>query len=204
MKPERLCCFGGSFDPPHNAHFIIADAIREILALNKILFIPALNPPHKYALGRVTPIEHRLAMLKLCIKGHPHFDISEIEIQRGGVSYTIDTIRQIKQIYGMTRDNLYFLIGSDSLISFKTWKEWQAILDEAQIVVARRPRFEREDVAPDLLEKVIFLDLPRIEISSSEIRRRFYEGRMTDFYIPEAVSRYIAEHGLYQHPGRTQ
>lgn len=194
----KVCLFGGTFDPPHNAHFIIAEAIRESLDLNKIVFVPAYNPPHKFEYKPVTAVEHRLAMLNLCIKDLPQFALSDIEIQRGGVSYTIDTIREVKESQGIASQDLHFLIGSDSLAQFKSWKDWEAILQESRVIVARRPRFEKTDITPDLLEQVHFLNLPRMEISSTDIRDRFYTDRMTRFYVPASVSNYIKQNRLYK------
>ena len=193
----KVCLFGGTFDPPHNAHFIIAEAIRESLDLNKIVFIPAYRPPHKFETKPVTPVKHRIAMLKLCIDDIPQFEYSDIEIQRGGVSYTIDTIREMKKSKNISTKDLHFLIGSDSLAEFKSWKNWEEILEESQVIVARRPRFERTDIDPDLLERVTFLNLPRMEVSSTEIRERFYSDRMTRFYVPAAVSEYIQQNNFY-------
>jgi len=193
-----MCLFGGTFDPPHNAHFIIAEAIRESLALERIIFVPALAPPHKRDQSRVTDIEHRLAMLRLCIADNPAFAISDIEIQRGGISYTIETVREVKASYGLDRNDLHLLIGSDSLADFKTWYRWERILAECRVIVARRPRFEQNSIDTDLLSQVHFLNLPRIEISSTEIRQRYQDGRMTRFYVPAPVDRYIREHGLYE------
>lgn len=192
-----MCLFGGTFDPPHNAHFIIAEAIRENLDLSKIIFIPAFTPPHKHDKFPVSGIEHRLEMLRLCTQDNPAFEISDIEIRRGGISYTIDTVREMKKAYGVETEDLHLLIGSDSLAEFKTWKDWEAILEESRVIVARRPRFERSDFPDDLLKRVHFLNLPRIEISSTEIRGRFSERRMTRFYIPSVVYDYIHEHKLY-------
>lgn len=195
----KLCLFGGTFDPPHNAHFIIAEAIRESLDLSKIVFIPAFQPPHKYDKYPVTPVEHRIAMLKLCIDQLPQFEFSDIELVRGGVSYTVDTILEVKRDKGIGSDDLHILIGSDSLAEFKTWHRWEDILTESRVVVARRPRFEKSDIDKDLLEQVTFLNLPRIEVSSSEIRERFYADQMTRFYVPGAVSEYIRQNKLYGH-----
>jgi nicotinate-nucleotide adenylyltransferase len=194
----KVCLFGGTFDPPHNAHFIIAEAIRESLDLNKIVFVPAFNPPHKFDQKPVTSVEHRVAMLRLCIDDLPQFDLSDVEINRGGVSYTIDTIREVKRNEGIGSEDLHFLIGSDSLAQFKTWKDWEAILSESRVIVARRPRFEKTDIDAELISKVHFLNLPRMEISSTEIRERFYTDRMTRFYVPERVSSYIRQHKLYE------
>ena len=193
----KVCLFGGTFDPPHNAHFIIAEAIRESLDLNKIVFIPAYRPPHKFEIFPVTPVEHRIAMLKLCIDDIPQFEYSDIEIVRGGVSYTIDTIREMKKEKSISTQDLHFLIGSDSLAEFKSWKNWKNILDESQVIVARRPRFEKSDIDPDILKRVTFLNLPRMEISSTEIRDRFNADRMTRFYVPPVVSEYIQTNKLY-------
>jgi len=193
----KVCLFGGTFDPPHNAHFIIAEAIRESLDLNQIVFIPAYKPPHKFKIKPVTPVEHRVAMLKLCIDDIPQFEYSDIEIERGGVSYTIDTIREMKQAKNMLAKDLHFLIGSDSLAAFKSWKDWESILEESQVIVARRPRFEKSDIDSDIIDRVQFLNLPRMEISSTEIRDRFHTDRMTRFYVPTVVSEYIQNNKLY-------
>ncbi|MEA3288333.1 MAG: nicotinate-nucleotide adenylyltransferase [Candidatus Marinimicrobia bacterium] len=193
----KLCLFGGTFDPPHNAHFIIAEAIRESLDLNKIVFIPSYKPPHKFAVLPVTPVEHRIAMLRLCIDDLEQFEFSDIELKRGGVSYTIETILEMKQKHGIKTENLHFLIGSDSLAEFKSWYRWKEILNESQVIVARRPRFEAADIDADLLEQVTFLNLPRMEISSTEIRDRFNSDRMTRFYVPAVVSEYIKKNKLY-------
>ncbi|MCF7824397.1 MAG: nicotinate-nucleotide adenylyltransferase [Candidatus Marinimicrobia bacterium] len=193
----KLCLFGGTFDPPHNAHFIIAEAIRESLDLNKIIFVPANKPPHKFEILPVTPVEHRIAMLKLCIDDIPQFEFSDIELKRGGVSYTIDTILQIKEEKGISSDDLHFLIGSDSLADFKSWYRWEDILNESQVIVARRPRFEKSAIDADLLERVVFLNLPRMEISSTDIRNRFHTNKMTRFYVPDVVSEYIKKHKIY-------
>lgn len=193
----KVCLFGGTFDPPHNAHFIIAEAIRESLDLNQIVFIPAFKPPHKFETKPVTPVEHRVAMLKLCINDIPEFEYSDIEIVRGGVSYTIDTIRETKRSKGIASKDLHFLIGSDSLAEFKSWKAWESILEESQVIVARRPRFEKADIDADIIDRVKFLNLPRMEISSTEIRDRFQADRMTRFYVPAVVSEYIQQNKLY-------
>lgn len=193
----KVCLFGGTFDPPHNAHFIIAEAIRERLDLNKIVFIPAYRPPHKFEVKPVTPVEHRIAMLRLCIDHIPQFEYSDIEIARGGVSYTIDTIREMKREKRIATGDLHFLIGSDSLAEFKSWKDWESILEESRVIVARRPRFEKSDIDPGILNRVMFLNLPRMEISSSEIRARFQTDRMTRFYLPAPVAEYIQNNQLY-------
>ena len=193
----KVCLFGGTFDTPHNAHFIIAEAIRERLDLNKIVFIPAYRPPHKFEVTPVTPVEHRIAMLRLCIDDIPQFEYSDIEIKRGGVSYTIDTIMEMKQKHNLKTEELYLLIGSDSLADFKSWHRWEDVLDESKVIVARRPRFEKSDIDPDLIGRVTFLDLPRMEISSTEIRERFHSDRMTRFYVPAVVSDYIKKNNFY-------
>ncbi len=136
-------------------------------------------------------------MLKLCIDDIPQFEYSDIEIQRGGVSYTIDTIREMKKTQGIKARDLHFLIGSDSLAEFKSWKQWEDILEESHVIVARRPRFEKSDIDSDLISRVTFLNLPRMEISSTEIRERFNSVRMTRFYVPEAVSEYIQKYKFY-------
>ena len=166
----KICLFGGTFDPPHIGHLLIAQTVYEAENFDKILFIPAYAPPHK---NSVTPMKHRIEMVKIAISDNPNFEYSDVDIVRKGISYTIDSIVDIKRNYKLTNDEIYYLIGSDSLIDFKNWKDSKEILDECNVIVAIRPGFRPSDIPHWILQKVHFANIPRFELSSSKIRSRW-------------------------------
>ena len=127
----KLCLFGGTFDPPHVGHLVIAETIQESERFDKVVFVPASNPPHKAE--DISPIESRLEMLRLALVDNDHFDVSDIEIERGGISYAVETIEEAKEGFGIGAEKLYFLIGSDSLLDFHNWKHYEAILNECRV-----------------------------------------------------------------------
>ena len=190
----RICLFGGTFDPPHIGHLLIAQTVCEEESFDKILFIPAYKPPHK---NDITTVEKRLDMLRLAIEENPNFDISNAEINRKGISFSIDTILSIKESMNLTRDNCYFLIGSDTLLNFHTWKEPRAILNECQVIVAIRPGFRPSDLAPWILHSVQFANIPRFEISSKTIRARWVEDKTIRYMVTLPVWKYINKNNLY-------
>ncbi|PIS27929.1 MAG: nicotinic acid mononucleotide adenylyltransferase [Candidatus Marinimicrobia bacterium CG08_land_8_20_14_0_20_45_22] len=192
----NLCVFGGTFDPPHNGHLRIADAVQKEFSFDRILFVPALIPPHKTH-KTFTPHEHRLAMLKLAIAGFPHFDVSDIEIKRQGVSFTVDTLREIQSEWKIAKPETFLLIGGDSLAEFNTWREPETILSLANVIVACRPGFDVDSVSPEILSCVHFAKTPLADISSSDIRERIRNGQPVDEFIPPAVQDYIREKNLY-------
>jgi len=192
-----ICLFGGTFDPPHNGHIRIAASVREQLQIDTVLFIPAFIPPHKQRRS-LSSTDDRLAMLELAIAGKTGFEISELETQRQGVSYSIDTIRAIKQARNLKRDELYFLIGADSLLELHLWKDPEKILTESRVLVAARPNFDLSRVRPDFRSKVEIIESPLMDISSSLIRARIKEGHSILELVPPAVAAYIIEQRLYQ------
>ena len=133
----KLCLFGGTFDPPHVGHLIIAETIQESEQFDRIVFVPASNPPHK-EMG-ISPIEDRVEMLRLTLVNNDNFDVSDMEIERGGISYTVETIKETKEKFSLSSKNLYFLIGSDSLLDFHSWKEYQSILNECRVIICSSP-----------------------------------------------------------------
>ena len=190
----RICLFGGTFDPPHIGHLLIAQTVCEAENFDKILFIPANKPPHK---NTITKVDHRLAMLNLAVKENPNFEISDVEIQRGGFSYTIDTLKEVRNNIINDEDELFYLIGSDSLLEFKNWKKPREILKESQVVVAIRPGFRPSDIPAWILHKIRFANIPRFEISSSNIRERWIENKTIRYLVTLPVWEYINEHRLY-------
>ena len=190
----KICLFGGTFDPPHIGHLLIAQTVFEEETFDKILFIPAYNPPHK---KDITSVEKRVDMLRLAVEENPNFDISDTEIDRKGISYSIDTIESIKANMNLNRDNCYFLIGSDTLLNFHTWKEPKTILDGCQVIVAIRPGFRPSDLAPWIMHNVHFANIPRFEISSKTIRNRWAENKTIRYMVTLPVWDYINKNNLY-------
>tara|TARA_B110000003_G_C16607392_1_gene518047 strand:- start:993 stop:1571 length:579 start_codon:yes stop_codon:yes gene_type:complete len=190
----KICLFGGTFDPPHIGHLLIAQTICEAESFDKILFIPVNIPPHKTV---NTLLEDRLNMLDIAIDDNPNFEISDIEIKRGGVSYTIDTIKTIKNKYNISSNKISYLIGSDSLLNFHNWKDPEKILEECQIIVAIRPGFRPSDIPAWILHKIQFANIPRFEISSTNIRSRWVEGKTIRYLVTLPVWDYINKNKIY-------
>jgi len=192
----KICLFGGTFDPPHLGHLILAQTIYEAEHFDQIVFVPAYKSPHKDR-SAVSSVDLRKEMVKIAIQENPNFMMSEIEIDRGGVSYSIDTIIDYKKKTGTDSKNLFYLIGSDSLKTFHSWRNSEQILDECQIIVAIRPGFRPSDIDNKILAKVQFANIPRIEVSSTEIRRRWIEGKTIRYMVTQQIWEYINENKLY-------
>jgi len=184
--------FGGTFDPVHVGHLILAQEAAALLGLDRLLFVPANRPAHKRA-PRLEPVEHRIAMLRRATRGQPRLRVSRIEADRGGVSYTVHTL---ESLHRSLRAELFFLMGQDSLEEFSGWREPERILDLARLAVI--PRGERPPrVPPALRGRVVLVRAPRIGVSSTELRRRLRLGLPASYWTPDAVLRYIERHGLY-------
>ena len=190
----RICIFGGTFDPPHIGHLLVAQTVCEAENFDKILFMPANKPPHK---NNISGVNDRLAMLKLAIEGNPNFQISDMEIQRGGISYTIDTLKAMKGGILKEEDELFYLIGSDSLLEFNQWKNPRGILQNCNVVVAIRPGFRPSDISAWILHRIQFANIPRFEISSSNIRHRWRENKTIRYLVTLPVWEYISHNNLY-------
>ena len=190
----RICLFGGTFDPPHIGHLLIAQTVCEEENFDKILFVPSNQPPHK---NRITDVEDRLSMLKLAVKENPKFEILDLEIKRGGVSYTIDTLKEASDKIISENDELFYLIGSDSLLELRDWKSPREILKKCQVVVAIRPGFRPSDIPAWILHKIQFANIPRFEISSSNIRQRWMENKTIRYLVTLPVWEYINKNKLY-------
>ena len=186
--------FGGTFDPPHIGHLLIAQTVCEEENFDKILFVPSNQPPHK---NRITDVEDRLSMLKLAVKENPKFEILDLEIKRGGVSYTIDTLKEAKDKIISKNDELFYLIGSDSLLELRDWKSPREILKKCQVVVAIRPGFRPSDIPAWILHRIQFANIPRFEISSSNIRQRWMENKTIRYLVTLPVWEYIDKNKLY-------
>jgi nicotinate-nucleotide adenylyltransferase len=182
---KKIGIFGGTFDPVHIGHLIIAETVRERAGLDVIIFIPSAHPPHKNHELMFNPRE-RYDMLEEAIKGNPGFIISDIEMKREGLSYTIDTLREIKKDLPVCSD-LFFIVGKDNLSEIELWKNPHEIIDECTILVADRICENHKDTPEWLKSKTKFVTAPIIEISSSEIRQRIRDKKNIRHMVPDAV-----------------
>ena len=200
MAGKSLGILGGTFDPIHMGHLRMAEHVFQRMELESIVFIPAYVPPHK--LGQdFAPAQDRYAMTELAVADNPHFTVSDMELKRTGVSYTIDTIRQLHAQY--EDRELNFIIGADSVAQLHTWHNIEEMLELTRFVAVWRPGYEgaMEEMVRHLgeqaKERVLLLDTPVYDISSTEIRTRIRQGLGLAGLVPPAVEIYIYEHGLY-------
>lgn len=203
-NPRRIGILGGTFDPPHLGHLLIAETARGALQLESVLFIPAGEPWLK-AGQRITPASHRLRMVELAVADNPHFHACDCEIRRNGATYTVDTLRELRSAYPDATE-LYFIVGSDVLCQFHRWKEPEVILALCRLAVIERPGSPANGTEA-LAEKfpsavdsgaVVTLAGPRVDFSASELRRILAAGQSARYQIPDAVAQYIREHDLYR------
>jgi nicotinate-nucleotide adenylyltransferase len=194
---------GGTFDPPHIGHLILAEEARLALALGQVLFVPAGDPWRK-AGRELSPRQDRLAMVRLAVGDDPHFAVSTIEIDKEGPSYTAETLVALHEALGADSE-LFFIMGADSLADFPHWHEPQRILELARLAVAERPEPEdvgleeglAEHLARAMRERVVWLRMPLIAISASAVRERVHKGLSIRYWVPPAVEEYIRQRGLY-------
>ena len=197
-RAARYGVFGGSFDPVHYGHLLVAEEAAAQLDLRRVLFLPAFRPAHKRRRS-LAPVEHRLAMLRLAVRGNPRFEVSSLEASSGGVSYTVDTLSALA---AKRNGPLYFIMGQDSLEEFDTWRSPGTILRLARLVVVPRGDRDLPPLRPALRRRTIVLRSPRVGISSSEIRNRVRRSRSVRYWTPDSVRAYIARHGLYRNRRR--
>ncbi len=192
---------GGTFDPVHNGHLIVAEEAKTRLNLAEIIFVPAGQPWLK-ADRPISPAEHRLQMLRLAIVDKPYFKLSNIEIERTGPSYTVDTIAELRDKLG-SEDEFFFILGWDSLAELPQWREPSRLIKMCYLVAVPRPGYPRpklktlEASIPGLSQRVMLMEKPEIDISASAIRERVARGLSIRHLVPEPVNRYIKEHRLY-------
>lgn len=201
-KSERIGVFGGSFDPVHMGHLTIAQDAVEQLELNRLIFVPAAVPPHKQGKTLVEG-RHRFEMLQLATEANLSFEVSDMELQRGGISYTFDTMTQIQ--FEHPGAELFFIVGLDSLVELHLWKNIEQLLELCTVVPFARGGEDPARIAEQiqlsngwktkLLERLIRIH--EIEISASEVRMRLAEGLSIRYLVPPEVEMYIAEHHLY-------
>ena len=191
---------GGTFNPPHIGHLVCAQEARAQLKLDRVLLMPVHKPPHKEAIDDPGP-EARLALCQAAIAGDDELETSTLEIERGGPSFTIDTLRAL---HGSREgDDLTFIVGGDMASSLPSWREPEAVLELARVAVAEREEHRRQEIAERLGalrgadERLVFFTMPRLDISSSDIRRRIAEGKPIRWLVPAEVCDEIERRGLY-------
>ncbi len=203
MNPsiERLGVFGGTFDPPHLGHLVLAEAAADHLGLASVLFVPAAIPPHKEASAVRAGAEHRLAMTQLAIAGNPRFALARTDLDRPGPHYTVDMLRLLRDEH--PRSELVLLIGGDSLRDLPTWSRPEELIALASLGVLRRPADDLnlnalERAIPGLAARTAWIPALRLDIASSAIATAIAAGRSVRYLVPDAVLAYIEAHGLYK------
>jgi nicotinate-nucleotide adenylyltransferase len=195
----RIGLLGGTFNPPHVAHLVCAQEAYVGLELDRVVWIPVFEPPHKEVEAE-PGVEHRIALCQAAVGDDPRFEVSRIEADVPGRSYTVDTLRRLHE--SSPEDELTFIVGGDMAHALPTWHEPEAVLALATLGVAEREGVRRNDIAERLsglagADRIRFFDMPRLDISSSMIRRRVANGHPIRYLVPDAVASYISEQGLY-------
>lgn len=202
----RLGVMGGTFDPIHNGHLVTAEEALFQFKLDEVVFIPSARPPHKTSV-KTSPAEDRLRMVELAIEDNPYLSVSAMELESEGLSYTIETLRELHRIHGAGTE-LFFITGADAILEILTWKDPHDVLSEARFIAATRPGYPLEklrEALPDVnstgepaMEQVHAMEIPTLAISSTDVRRRAAECRPFRYLVPEKVWAYINEKGMYR------
>lgn len=190
---------GGTFDPPHIGHLILAEYAVDALNLERLLFVPAADPPHKLHEDK-TPVKHRLAMLERAIADNARFEMSRVDVDRPGPHYSVDMVRLLQAQFPAAE--LYFVMGSDSLRDLPQWRQPEVLIRRCRLAVMRRPgdgvhATMHAAVLPELAERVVMIDAPLVGISSSAIVERLRRGQSARYLLPDAVLAYIQRQRLY-------
>ena len=197
---RRLGILGGTFDPIHHGHLLAAEEAYHQLALDQVLFVPAGVPPHKPA-RPISPAAHRVRMIELAIAGKPHFSLSRVDVDRPGPSYTVHTLELLRARWGST-PRFFFIEGNDSLSDVACWYQPQRLIALCELAVVARPGSqidlpELERRLPGITERIHWVKIPLLEISSSDLRARIRAGRSVSYLVPREVEDYVRRHGLY-------
>lgn len=198
----RLGILGGTFDPIHLGHLLIAELARESLSLERVLFTPAGDPPHKQAQHK-TAAQHRRQMVALAIEHNPHFELNTIDLERPGPNYSVETVRHIRAQYDLPADDCFFIIGGDSLADLPTWYQPDVLIKLCRLAATHRPGY-RPDVAhletiiPGLQARLDWVETPALELSSSLIRSKIRAGQTIRYQTPDKVISYIERRRLYR------
>jgi nicotinate-nucleotide adenylyltransferase len=198
----KVALLGGTFNPPHLAHLLCASEAADQLGLDRVILMPVFTPPHKEIADDPGP-EVRLELCELAAAGDERLEVSRLEVDRGGPSFTVDTLRELHARH--PEHELIFIVGGDMAVSLPAWKDPRTVLELAKLAIAERSGALRRDVierltaeyGDDVTQRLEFFDMPRIDISSSEIRRRVAAGRTIRYLVPRAIAEHIARRGLY-------
>jgi nicotinate-nucleotide adenylyltransferase len=194
---RRLGIMGGTFDPVHIGHLVCAEEARWQFGLDEVVFVPAGQPWQK---RQVTPAEDRYLLTVLATASNPHFSVSRLEIDRGGPTYTLETLRALREFHSAA--DLFFITGADAVLEILTWKDPDSVLQTARFIAATRPEFDLGKLDLGRFgDRVSVIQIPALAISSTDIRRRVREGRPIHYLVPAEVASYIEERHLYEHPG---
>jgi nicotinate-nucleotide adenylyltransferase len=202
VRAERIGLMGGTFDPIHYGHLVAAEAARVDFGLDRVVFIPSGHPPHKTD-KTISSGWDRYTMTMLAVSDNPHFDVSDTEIKREGLSFAIDTVREFRA--SVPEDvEIYFITGADACLEILGWKDSCQLLSECRFIAATRPgisdSYLKEEIArlyPDFSDRFYVLEVPALAISSTDIRLRVKDGRSIRYLLPESVRQYISRRGLY-------
>lgn len=193
-KTQRIGVFGGSFDPIHNGHILLAEAARKEFKLDKIIFVPAKQPPHKRSRA-LSPDKDRLQMLIMALEPYPSFEISYFEIKKKSTTYTYQTVRYFKTKYSDSK--FYFIMGSDSLCEIRTWKKWLTLTKSCEFITGKRSGVMLNGRLP-YIQSAKFVTVKIPKVSSSSIRERVKRGMPIQQLVPKPVKKYILKNGLYK------
>lgn len=193
----KLGIMGGTFDPPHLGHLICAEEVNDHFEFDRVMFIPCARPPHKDG-NKVLDAQHRYEMTILATQDNPRFDVSRIELDRPGRSYSIETVRQLRKIYGQSAE-IYWIVGADSILDMFIWKDVDELLTICKFIAITRPGYDLSKADPRFMEKIELFKTTGVEISATKIRERIKQGKSIKYLVPLAVENYIHENGLYRH-----
>lgn len=191
-KREKFGILGGTFNPPHIGHLVMADQVRDQLGLDKILFLPTAQPPHSSVDKKTIDAKYRVEMLELAVADNPNFAVERYEVEQGGKNYTYDTMKKLIELYPTV--DFYFIIGGDMIADLPTWYKIDELVELIQFVGVKRQGFEVDSPYP-----IILVDTPTLDVSSSTIRDKVAKGCSIKYLVPKAVEEYIALEGLYEH-----
>ncbi len=193
--PQKIGIWGGSFDPVHIGHLILAQEVLVVCQLDRIIWVPSGDPPHKSGPGASG--DDRVQMVELAIEGEERFSVSRVEVDRSGKSYTAETLEDLRRTECERLDRFCLLIGIDNAVDFENWHEPERVLGLADVVVLGRPGFSRRSISPSLAGRLNFLDTPVFEMSSTSIRKRLQEGISIRYWVPDTVKALIEARRLY-------
>ena len=201
-KVSRCAIMGGTFDPIHFGHLVTAEAVRVKYNLDKVIFVPTGNPPHKNK-EEVTMSMHRYIMVEMATVTNPYFQVSRIELDREGYTYTVDTVKQLMTLFG-TKTELFFITGADAILEILTWKNVDELLPLCKFIAVTRPGYTRKDLDNKIVElkktyncDIFIMDVPAFEISSTDIRNKAAHNQSIKYFVPENVENYIYKNSLY-------